>query len=244
MAAEALYIPDSLWRAITDFLANYRELAAAREVNSQLYRAVRGLKRHPVLRDVAVPETLSLEAWRAQYPEAMECNIRGRLDVTDVSCLTSGGQTIHTLIMSDCWNVTDVSALSGIHTLDMGDCNRVTDVSALAGIHWLNMSGCNRVTDVSALAGIHTLYMGFCTGITDVSCLTSGGRTIHMLNMNFCRGITDLSAPAGIHTLNMDYFTGITGVSCLAGIRALYMSFCWNVSGTEVLEAAGAKIYK
>ena len=113
---------------------------------------------------------------------------------------------LHTLDMSRCTGITNVSALAGIHTLYMSWCTGITDVSALAGIHTLDMYGCTRITDVSALAGIHTLYMYGCIRVTVVSALAG----IHTLNISDCAGITDVSALAGIHTLCVYWCPQIT----------------------------------
>ena len=66
---------------------------------------------------------------------------------------------LHTLEISGCTGITDVSALAGIHTLYMRGCTGITDIRALAGIHALYMSGCADITDVSALVGIRVLYI-------------------------------------------------------------------------------------
>ena len=58
-----------------------------------------------------------------------------------------------------CDGVTDVSALCGVHTLNLSGCQGVTDVSSLwVDVHTLNLTmGVTGVTDVSALGGVHTL---------------------------------------------------------------------------------------
>ena len=69
------------------------------------------------------------------------------------------GRELHTLRLSMCIGVTDLSVLAGcasLHTLNLSSCFRVTDVSALAGcasLHTLVLRGCSRVTYGSARAG-------------------------------------------------------------------------------------------
>ena len=87
---------------------------------------------------------------------------------------------LHTLDISCCREIRDVSALRGIHTLNMSWCTVIADVSALAGIHTLHMNGCLRVSDVSALAGIHTLAVTQCTCISDLSALVGGLRKLYI----------------------------------------------------------------
>eukprot|EP01137_Pigoraptor_chileana_P003585 Opistho-2@43906 len=48
----------------------------------------------------------------------------------------------------------DLSVLGGVHSLDLSNCYGVLNVSTLGGVHSLTLSGCNRVTDVSALVGV------------------------------------------------------------------------------------------
>ena len=56
------------------------------------------------------------------------------------------GRELHTLRLSECTGMTDVSGLAGcasLHTLVLSYCDRLTDVSALAGcasLHTLNFS--------------------------------------------------------------------------------------------------------
>ena len=73
--------------------------------------------------------------------------------------------------LSECSNITDVSALGGVHTLNLSWCSKITDVSALGGVHTLDLRGCSNITDVSALGGVHTLDLTYCSKITDVSAL-------------------------------------------------------------------------
>ena len=93
------------------------------------------------------------------------------------------------------------AALGNLHTLDISSCNFVTDVSALAGIHTLNMSWCTDVANVSSLAGIRILYMSRCNAVRDVSALAG----IRELDMRGCTAVQDVSALAGIRTLYIDH---------------------------------------
>jgi len=55
--------------------------------------------------------------------------------------------------------------------LDLSDCNQVTDVSALGNVHTLNLRNCYNITDVSSLGNVHTLDLFRCYQISDVSAL-------------------------------------------------------------------------
>jgi len=95
---------------------------------------------------------------------------------------------VHTLDLSYCDNVSDVSNLGGVHTLNLRHCDNISDVSALGGVHTLNLSGCRNVSDVSALGGVHSLNLYNCQNVTDVSAL--GG--VYALNLGRCFNITNI----------------------------------------------------
>ena len=68
------------------------------------------------------------------------------------------------LNLSNCFGVTDVSALGKVHTLYLSRCSRVTDVSALGKVHTLDLYRCSGIINVrgqaqSALKNVHTLYL-------------------------------------------------------------------------------------
>ncbi|NBS59756.1 MAG: hypothetical protein EBS65_22515 [Betaproteobacteria bacterium] len=44
-----------------------------------------------------------------------------------------------------------------MHTLDLSYCNNITDVSMLGNLHTLDLTGCDNITDVSMLDKVHTL---------------------------------------------------------------------------------------
>ena len=63
------------------------------------------------------------------------------------------------LDLSECRNITDVSALGGVHTLSLSGCWNITDVSALGGVHTLDLEGCDSITDVSSLNNVPNLTL-------------------------------------------------------------------------------------
>jgi hypothetical protein len=138
---------------------------------------------------------------------------------------------VHTLDLSRCRGITDVSTLGGVHTLDLSRCRGITDVSTLGGVHDLNLEGCRGITDVSTLGGVHELHLEGCRGITDVS--TLGG--VHTLDLSRCRGTTDVSTLGGVHDLNLEGCTSVTDVSTLGGIHTLNLSFCNSVTDVSAL---------
>ena len=90
------------------------------------------------------------------------------------------------LKLSNCDNVSDVSALANVHALNLSSCNNVRDVSALANVHTLDLSWCVNVSDVSALANVHTLDLSYCRNVRDVSALGN----VHSLSLSGCNIIS------------------------------------------------------
>jgi len=72
---------------------------------------------------------------------------------------------VHTLNISDCKNITDISVLKGVSNLDISWCDGINDISGLGEgkLHTLNISD-TRLKDVSALTNlrhINTSYTKF-----------------------------------------------------------------------------------
>jgi hypothetical protein len=51
-----------------------------------------------------------------------------------------------------------VNALAGVHTLNLSHCPGIVDVSVLGGVHELNLCGCTGIRNVGALAGVIYIY--------------------------------------------------------------------------------------
>ena len=86
--------------------------------------------------------------------------------------------SLHTLTLSGCAALTDISGLGqcgSLHTLDLSGCSELTDISGLGkceSLHTVNLSGCGGLTDVSGLGqcgSLHTLNLSSCDGLADVS---------------------------------------------------------------------------
>ena len=121
------------------------------------------------------------------------------------------------LNLSNCFNITDVSALGNVHTLDLTCCRNITDVSSLGNVHTLNLSYSDNITNVSSLGNVHTLDLSYCSKITDVSALGN----VHTLNLSDCDNITDVSALGNVHTLDLRGCINITNVSALGNVHSL-----------------------
>ena len=44
-----------------------------------------------------------------------------------------------------------------VHTLDLSKCNNITNVSALGKVYNLDLSYCYKITDVSTLGSVHLI---------------------------------------------------------------------------------------
>jgi len=88
--------------------------------------------------------------YKQLHLDLSECN-----QITDVSAL---GKT-HTLLLMHCDKIKDVSPLGKVHNLDLSYCDNIEDVSALGNVSNLNLHGCLKIKDVSALSKVHTLTL-------------------------------------------------------------------------------------
>jgi hypothetical protein len=92
--------------------------------------------------------------------------------------------------------VKNESVLDNAHSLDLSHCRDITDVSAQGDVHTLSLIHYLRVTDVNALGNVNSLDLSECDGITDISTLGN----VHKLSLSGCTGITDVSELATVHT--------------------------------------------
>lgn len=138
---------------------------------------------------------------------------------------------VHSLDLSGCPNLYDVSSLGNAYYLNLSNCRRLSDVSSLGAIHTLILSGCNGVSDVSMLGTVHSLDLSHCQNVIDVSALGN----VHTLNLRSCHGVQDVSALGGVHSLDLTRCSGIRDVSALAGVYILNLSNCSSVSDVSAL---------
>lgn len=97
-----------------------------------------------------------------------------------------------------------IEPLKGIHTLYLTQCACVSNLTPLKGIHTLKLIGCWTLTDLTPLAGIHTLYLGECWFLKDLSPL----KGVHTLTLTNCQEVINLTPLIGIpnfnHNLGLD----------------------------------------
>ena len=166
--------------------------------------------KHLNLSNTNVDDTF-LEEIKNKCKNLKTLNLSGCYGVTNVSAL-AGCASLHTLNLSNT-NV-DNEALNklsnseslknSLHTLNLSYCRGVTDVSALgkcASLHTLDLSFCSGVTELGALAGcasLHTLNLSN-TNVDDkdlnkLANSESLKNSLHTLDLRGCRGVTGVSA--------------------------------------------------
>jgi hypothetical protein len=110
---------------------------------------------------------------------------------------------VHTLALSHCSGLNDITALGGcgsLHTLDLSYCFGLVDISALGGcgsLHTLSLSSCRGLVDISALGGcgsLHTLTLGDCPGLVDISALGGCG-SLRKAYLRCCSGLKGVTFP-------------------------------------------------
>ena len=57
---------------------------------------------------------------------------------------------------------------SCVHSLEISNCRNISDVSLLGGVHSLKLSWCRSISDISALDGVHHLEIFCCLQLPDV----------------------------------------------------------------------------
>jgi hypothetical protein len=77
---------------------------------------------------------------------------------------------VHALDVSRC-NIADVRPFRGLHSLNLSQCKSVIDVSSLSQVVDLNLSYCKNISDFRALSGLHKLNLQHCYNLTDVRAL-------------------------------------------------------------------------
>lgn len=136
------------------------------------------------------------------------------LDLSESECLVNVAMlrttSLHTLNLSDCDNLIDISPLSNItqlQNLNLCDCYSLVNISPLSNItelHTLNLCGCFLLQDISPLSSLThlcTLDLSWCKSLKDISPLSNIPK-LHTLNLCRCSGLTDLSLLSSIYTLH------------------------------------------
>eukprot|EP00055_Hartaetosiga_balthica_P004388 m.11379 g.11379 ORF g.11379 m.11379 type:complete len:570 (-) comp3828_c0_seq1:193-1902(-) len=150
------------------------------------------------------------------------CKLEG-LRIVDASPFAH----VHTLHLSLCPLLTNVSSLANVHSLQLSHCAELTNVAPLQNVHTLRLVSCSAVTNVQALGSVHTLSLTACQGVEDVRRL---GRGVVDLKLNGCDAIKDVSALSSVHTLRILSCLNITNLTCLTHNHHLTVARCGIVS--------------
>ena len=159
---------------------------------------------------------LSTYIYKLRYVHTLDLSYT---TVSDVSMLGK----VHTLNLSNCYKVTDVSALGNVHTLDLSG-TKVSDVSALKNVRELNLFGCYNVTNVSTLGNVRKLILRD-TNVINVSMLGN----VQTLNLSHTK-VRDVSMLGNVHTLVLNN-TNVFDVSTLGNVHELWLD---NTNVTDV----------
>ena len=107
-------------------------------------------------------------------PDVIEFHILKFLDYKDILKFTSCNKFLRTfkfLKINKIYsfeyydNKIQISKNLKVHTIDLSWCEKITDVSALGSVHTLNLSGCHKIENVSALGNVHNLNLKCCYNI-------------------------------------------------------------------------------
>lgn len=124
----------------------------------------------------------------------------------------------HSLNLSRCAYVSDVSKLNNLYSLNLSSCRNITDVSMLGRgrIHKLNLKGCRGINDFSHLGSIHYLDLSF-TNIRN----TEGLGNVDTLILVNCENLSDITSLGKNKRLILGYNNNIVDVSHLNDVERL-----------------------
>ncbi|KAF0694742.1 Aste57867_14418 [Aphanomyces stellatus] len=159
--------------------------------------------------------------------------------------------TLHTLDLSNNWDVVDAAAFAHLHTVYLERTN-VRDVAPLANVHTLSLAGCDGVHDVHALATVHTLDLSHCMGVRDVAALAfvrtlnlagtlveavAALATVYELNLSGCACVSDdqVNQLTHVHTLVLMGCAQLTRVDGLRFVHALNLANCIGLTDVTML---------
>jgi hypothetical protein len=138
---------------------------------------------------------------------------------------------LHTVEISYCISLVDVSSFSHVHTLMLSDCPNVVDVSQLGKIRHLCLSSCSGITDVSALGKVYDLHLYHCNGILDISCLKHNRK----VSMDDNRSIQDYSSLKNCFSLSFASWYDMTIFSSFYSLKYLSISYL-RIKGNQKID--------
>lgn len=88
-----------------------------------------------------------------------------RLNVTTIQKWQIFNLSIHSVHISNCSELRDVSVFGDVYHLALFNCNNFTNISGLRKVHHLLLYKCNGVTDMSSLSNVKYLQIYGCQRI-------------------------------------------------------------------------------
>jgi hypothetical protein len=185
------------------------------------------------------PVVGSVADWKAANPDATECNLSYRSDITadDIKLLAG----IQKLSIRGCAQLGNdaIQHLTGIKILDMVQVQKVTDAAfpSLAGVKSLQFTGCPLVTDeaITHLAGVEVLVMRVCTQITGSTFGVIKG--VRELDCSGCYRVKDaaIQAVKGVKYLSVSECKKLTNeaFSGHEALESLSMASCVQLTITD-----------
>ncbi|OQS02022.1 hypothetical protein THRCLA_21528 [Thraustotheca clavata] len=149
-----------------------------------------------------------------------------RLDSTGVISLESL-RNLHSISLSGCDWIEDVSPLANAHTIDLSYCMSLENVAPLSHVHTLNLTGTN-VSKVSCLQLVYDLNLTGCHSITDDE--VNELIYIHTLVLDGCYQLTKVHGLKFVHSLSLANCIGIKDVSMLGHVHSLTLTGCLNIA--------------
>lgn len=192
----------------------------------------------------ALPHTLLLSKLRQLEPFESFGAIH-TLSVEKCSLNLDAMRNVHTLDLSNNWDVSEIESLAKVHTLYLSNCLSVSNVKVLENLYHVDLSGCERLTNESirSLSKVHTLNLSR----TPISCVKTLGRVhtlsladtmvsdvsmlgfVHWLDLSRCLGVVDVSALRYVHTLLLNGCINVSDVSALGNCHVLSLSNCTDL---------------
>ena len=96
----------------------------------------------------------------------------------------------------------DLSQIARIHTLTITYCSELIDVSVLSTVYSLTFILC-RITNISALSKVHTLRFYHCSGVSDISALRALS-DVQKLTIYRCANIPNICRQFGCLVNSID----------------------------------------
>lgn len=139
-------------------------------------------------------------------------------------------QSLHTVEISKCQHLTDVSSLNNIHHLRINYCQGITDVSTLRNVYFLNLFGCHGITSIFSLNDTHRLGIHKCKRITSIYNLPR----VKYVVINKCHRLDDVSGLANKKYVSI-FDSDIQDVSKLGTVRHLRFIQCQWITNVSTL---------